>query len=100
LYSQHTHPLPTRRSSDLGKYVTVHDSDDYSSPDRFQRQILFLEAHPEFAMCGTWFYEIDQSGSVVREIDLESDPDRLRTLIRSEDRKSTRLNSSHVKSSY
>lgn len=71
-------------SQSRGKYVTVHDSDDYSSPDRFQRQILFLEAHPEFAMCGTWFYEIDQSGSVVREIDLESDPDRLRTLIRSD----------------
>lgn len=67
-----------------GKYVTVHDSDDYSSPDRFQQQISFLEAHPEFGMCGTWFYEIDESGSVIREIDLESDPDRLRVLIRSD----------------
>ncbi len=67
-----------------GKYVTVHDADDYSAPDRFQEQIAFLEKNQEFAMCGTWFYEIDRNAAIIRKVNLETDPDQLRDLIRAD----------------
>lgn len=38
-----------------GSLVTVHDADDYSSLDRFQRQVSLLNENPELVMCGTSF---------------------------------------------
>ena len=38
-----------------GKYIARMDSDDISLPNRFQRQIEYLECHPEVIVCGTWF---------------------------------------------
>ncbi|MFK5855965.1 MAG: glycosyltransferase family 2 protein [Bacteroidota bacterium] len=33
-----------------GKYVRRHDADDISTPDSLQKQIDFLEAHPDYVM--------------------------------------------------
>ena len=33
-----------------GKYVRRHDADDISTPDSFQRQVHFLENHPDYVM--------------------------------------------------
>lgn len=67
-----------------GKYITIHDADDYSHPERFQKQIGFLETHPSFAMCGTQFFEINERGETVRKIVLETDPESIRDLIRND----------------
>ena len=64
-----------------GKYMTIHDADDYSAPDRFEKQVEFLEKNPEFAMCGTQFYEVDLNGKVLRKIVLETDPAKLKELV-------------------
>ncbi len=64
-----------------GKYLTIHDSDDISDPRRFEKQLEFLEDHPEFGMCGTQFYEMNQKGQRMRAIALETDPRKLRNLI-------------------
>ena len=37
-----------------GKYITRHDHDDISLPTRLEKQIHFLETHPECGMVGTW----------------------------------------------
>ena len=37
-----------------GKYIAVMDSDDISKPDRFYKQIQFLEKNPHISICGTW----------------------------------------------
>lgn len=40
-----------------GKYIARMDSDDLSRPGRLEQQALFLNARPEFVMCGTlWNY--------------------------------------------
>ncbi|BDD13335.1 hypothetical protein MATR_01600 [Marivirga tractuosa] len=39
------------------KYLTVHDADDWSEPDRFEYQVSFLEGNHDFYLCGTSFYE-------------------------------------------
>ncbi len=37
-----------------GKYLARQDQDDISFPQRFEKQIAFLEARPEYGMVGTW----------------------------------------------
>jgi glycosyltransferase involved in cell wall biosynthesis len=44
-----------------GKYIARMDADDLSLPERFARQIIFLEAHPEIAVCGSWVKKIGKS---------------------------------------
>lgn len=37
-----------------GRYIARQDADDMSLPERFSRQVSFLESHPEYGMVGTW----------------------------------------------
>lgn len=37
-----------------GKYIARMDADDISLPQRFNRQVEFLEANPKYSVCGTW----------------------------------------------
>ena len=36
-----------------GKYIARHDLDDISKPERFERQLQFLESHPNIDILGT-----------------------------------------------
>jgi glycosyltransferase involved in cell wall biosynthesis len=36
-----------------GKYLARHDHDDVSLPQRFAKQVAFLDAHPDYALLGT-----------------------------------------------
>lgn len=38
-----------------GKYIARMDGDDISLPNRFSKQISFLEANQEVILCGSWF---------------------------------------------
>ena len=40
-----------------GKYIARMDSDDISLPTRFEKEIEYMEEHPECGVLGTW-YEI------------------------------------------
>ncbi len=67
-----------------GKYWCGHASDDVSYPDRFERQVAFLESHPETG----WVYGIadfiDQDGARLGEpfgCDLSAFPDLAEELI-------------------
>lgn len=37
-----------------GKYIARMDADDVSQPDRFKKQIQFMEHNPDVGVCGTW----------------------------------------------
>ena len=39
-----------------GKYIARMDGDDYSYPDRFQKQFAFMESHPDVIVCGQQRY--------------------------------------------
>jgi glycosyltransferase involved in cell wall biosynthesis len=39
--------------------IARHDADDVSAPDRLNRQVEFMYAHPEVAVCGSQLHVID-----------------------------------------
>jgi glycosyltransferase involved in cell wall biosynthesis len=45
-----------------GTYVALQDHDDISLPHRFQKQVEFLNAHPEIALVGSAAMLIDENG--------------------------------------
>lgn len=38
-----------------GEYLAVFDHDDISLPQRFEKQVAFLDAHPEVGVVGNWY---------------------------------------------
>jgi len=50
-----------------GEYIARQDADDVSLPDRFQKQIDYLESNPEIKLLGTFAYGINNRGEVLRE---------------------------------
>ncbi|MBO4609004.1 MAG: glycosyltransferase [Lachnospiraceae bacterium] len=46
-----------------GKYIARMDADDECLPERFARQVEFLESNPEYAWCGTGAELFDENGA-------------------------------------
>lgn len=42
--------------------VAVQDADDFSAPERLERQLAVLDARPEVAVVGTRMHEVDEAG--------------------------------------
>lgn len=47
-----------------GKYIAFMDSDDISHPERFQRQVNYLDKHPEIGVLGTQCAYISENGRI------------------------------------
>ncbi len=45
-----------------GEYIARHDCDDYNDPERFKKQIEYLEANPDVSILGTGAYLFDETG--------------------------------------
>lgn len=45
------------------EYIARMDADDISMPERFERQMTFMEDHPDIECLGTWAIEIKSDGS-------------------------------------
>jgi glycosyltransferase involved in cell wall biosynthesis len=48
-----------------GKYIARMDGDDISFPQRFERQMIFLEMNSDIVLCGSWYSKIG-SGDVIK----------------------------------
>lgn len=55
-------------ASARGKYVARHDLDDYNDVSRFEKQLAYLEQHPEISVLGTAAALFDESGVWDKEI--------------------------------
>ena len=46
-----------------GKYIAINDADDFSKPNRVEKQLEFLENHPSIGLLGSW-KEIHENGEI------------------------------------
>lgn len=49
-----------------GEYVAFLDCDDVSVPDRLERQVAFMEAHPEVGVSGGYMKRINPAGELIQ----------------------------------
>ncbi len=54
-----------------GEFLARMDADDVSEPDRIEKQVKYLNSHPETVLVGSWATLIDESG---RKIGLQKMP--------------------------
>lgn len=57
------------RTNSLRKYIVCHDADDFSSIDRLEKQLLFLEAHADVHVVNSGVSICDKRGNIVGEKD-------------------------------
>ena len=57
-------PTTRQRGADAarGRYLAILDSDDVAHPRRFERQVAYLDAHPDCALLGTWARIVSPDG--------------------------------------
>lgn len=58
--------------------VARMDADDVALPERLERQLAFLDAHPDVGLLGTGCHEISPSGEVLRTITPPGDDGAIR----------------------
>ena len=49
-----------------GEYIARMDGDDISLPTRFEKQVKFLDEHPEYAIVSTPMIHFDENGEIFR----------------------------------
>ena len=65
-----------------GTYIAVLDSDDmWSDPEKLERQVHFLEQHPEHVLVGTYAELIDADGQLLGKKTYETDDAAIRNHI-------------------
>ena len=60
-----------------GEYIARVDVDDPSEPTRFEKQVAFLDSHPELSLCGVLQRSITPSRTYTLQV--ACDPDELKT---------------------
>jgi hypothetical protein len=61
--------------------VARMDADDIAHPDRFARQVAFLDAHPEVAVVGSAVALIDAHGHALRDVQYPESPAAVAALL-------------------
>lgn len=58
-----------------GEYVVRMDADDVSLPQRLEKQVGFLDSHPEAVLVTGWIQSIDAEGNYLNRLEKEVEPD-------------------------
>ena len=60
-----------------GHFVARQDADDWSAISRFEKQLAYLQCHPDLALVGTWASKVDQEGTLLEIKEWPTDPDEI-----------------------
>ena len=58
-----------------GEYIARQDGDDYSDPERFERQVQFLDTHPDYGVVSSSMALIDEWGNPLGVLHYPREPD-------------------------
>ena len=61
-----------------GEYIARMDADDICLPERFEKQVRFLDQHPQIAVLGTGIKLIDKQGKTIQDVHLPIDSDLIK----------------------
>ncbi|MBU1160254.1 MAG: glycosyltransferase [Patescibacteria group bacterium] len=61
-----------------GKYIARMDADDISMPERFEKQIEFLEKNTDIVLVGTAFNVINENGKLIEKRILPTSPEEIK----------------------
>ncbi len=64
-----------------GELLARHDADDVSAPQRLERQVAFLDAHPEIAAVGAYVKLMDEYGRVCADWRTPTTPSDVRAAL-------------------
>ncbi len=65
-----------------GKYVARMDADDISMPERLEKEIAFMDDHPDHAVVGTFLKVINDNSEVIYTIEKPVDDARIREFLK------------------
>lgn len=62
-------PRATNRGFDeaRGMYIALMDADDKCHPERFAKEVSYLDAHPNIGIVGTQYWRMNAEGNVLRK---------------------------------
>jgi glycosyltransferase involved in cell wall biosynthesis len=60
-----THRVNHALSNASGEYIALQHSDDVWAPEKLERQVAYLDAHPEMGAVFTWVQVIDEAGAKI-----------------------------------
>ena len=64
-----------------GKYIARMDSDDVSMPERFEKEVKFLEGNPDYGLVGTYYSVIDGVGNEKYKMSYPSNNDLIKLFL-------------------
>ncbi|MBN1257128.1 MAG: glycosyltransferase [Planctomycetes bacterium] len=64
-----------------GRFIARQDADDLSHPERFRKQLAWLEEKDSRVLCGSWADKIDANGTYLRKLKPACQHQRLRELL-------------------
>lgn len=51
-----------------GEYILRMDADDFCVQDRIEKQVTFMENHPEVGICGSFIHCVDKNNKIVYDL--------------------------------
>jgi glycosyltransferase involved in cell wall biosynthesis len=64
-----------------GEYIARMDADDVAEPQRLEKQVAYLDSHPEVGLLGTACHEIDEQGRILRTVVMPTGDAQLRATL-------------------
>lgn len=64
-----------------GKYIVRMDADDYSFPERLEKQVQYMESHPEIVASGCYARLMNEEGKDIGYSDISTDIKELKAFI-------------------